>query len=85
MRISSYARKYFKVSDQFLESLRDKAKPMVPGFDFDSFFQYIEHDDDKCIRGDIFKHPSAKKFYDLQLVDRPDKQTEEMFEANEQE
>ena len=86
MRVSVFMRKPFGVKDEKYKELAEKVKELMPSFHWDELTQYIEHKDETCIRGDIFKHPSAKKFEDLVLFDRgPAKQTQEMFDQHERE
>jgi len=81
MRVSVFVRKQFNVPDEKYQQLANKAKKLVPSFYWDELTQYIEHKDDTCIRGDIFNHPSRKRFEDLTLFDRGEyKQTQEMFD-----
>lgn len=70
MRISVFMRRPFDVKDEKYKELAEKVKVLVPAFHWDELTQYIEHKENTCIRGDIFKHPSAKKFEDLVLFDR---------------
>lgn len=62
MRISVFMRKPFNVPDEKYRQLADKVKAYLPSFNWEELTQYIEHKDENCIRGDIFKHPSAKMF-----------------------
>jgi len=86
MRLSVFLRKPFNVKDDKYKMLAEKVKNFMPAFYWDELTQYIEHKDENCIRGDIFKHPSAKKFEDLVHFDRGEaKQTQEMFDRYEEE
>jgi len=85
MRISVFMRRPFNVKDEMYKELSEKTKSYIPAFNWDELTQYVEHKEENCIRGDIFKHPSAKKFEDLTLFDRgPQKQTQEMFDQYEE-
>ena len=70
MRVSVFMRRPFDVKDEKYKELAEKVKALIPAFHWDELTQYIEHKENTCIRGDIFKHPSAKKFEDLVLFDR---------------
>lgn len=84
LRVSVFARRPFGLKDEKYNEFSDKVQKLIPAFNWPELTQYIEHKDENCIRGDIFKHPSAKKFEDLIMFDRGEaKQTQEMFDANE--
>lgn len=70
MRVSVFMRRPFNVKDEKYKELAEKVKERMPSFYWDELTQYIEHKEETCIKGDVFKHPSAKKFEDLVLFDR---------------
>jgi hypothetical protein len=76
MRVSVFMRKPYDVKDTKYRDFAVKMKERMPSLNWDEIMQYVEHKDDNCVRGDIFKHESAKRFDDIHLFDRgEDKQT----------
>lgn len=70
MRISVFFRKPFNVKEKQYQEIAEKIKARMPALNWDDLMQYIEHKNENCVRGDIFKHHNKKHFGFLSEFDR---------------